>query len=211
MYVVVSYNVLNSHVLDFGAVENVYVLITFIFLKNFHVFRFLAMASDTKPRGPIAAMYNSPGPASYQLRPTIGAVEHSKSSTHRQMPSYSIAGRPKGGDTDKSPGPCYNLPPGYNHKGASGIPSYSLAPRAKDLSMDSIPGPDKYDDSPCTDKVKRKAPAYSFGLKTDAHSKNNNPGKGLLSVSLLIHFFIIIPFDIGQFYFILSHKSDFCL
>ena len=48
--------------------------------------------SETKPRGPIAAQYHSPGPI-YNLPGLVGGNNHDPRSVHEQKPAYSFGTR----------------------------------------------------------------------------------------------------------------------
>jgi len=95
------------------------------------------MATETKPRGPIAAEYSSPGPA-YGLPRLVGAKEHDPRSTKQRGPAYSFGTRHAAFTTDSSPGPCYYPDPKFGNKGADGAPKYSIYSRSKDSTLDKI-------------------------------------------------------------------------
>ena len=129
----------------------------------------------TKPRGPIAAMYSSPGPA-YALPPTVGKTGHDPRSTKQIMPAYSFGLRHGAWKDEAGPGPSYYPNPKYLRDGKDGTPAYSLYSRQKDLACMITPGPGAYQPEKTTNVVKYKDPAYSFGLKTETRSSDNTPG-----------------------------------
>ncbi|XP_063719286.1 ciliary microtubule associated protein 1A-like isoform X1 [Symsagittifera roscoffensis] len=132
----------------------------------------------TRPRGPIAAMYSSPGPC-YQLRSVVGAEDHCNSK--RKLPSYSIAGRGKQFTDDCSPGPKYN-PDGMTNKGKAGAPQPSISGRHADMQQWMTPSPDKYGVDGATKQVYRNAPQYSIGGRTKQSKSDNTPSPNAYSL-----------------------------
>ena len=63
----------------------------------------------TRPRGPIAAMYSSPGPV-YQLPTLTGARTHDPRSVHGRGPTWLFGIRHGKLTEDCSPGPATLLP-----------------------------------------------------------------------------------------------------
>lgn len=87
----------------------------------------------TKPRGPIAAMYSSPGPC-YALPGLVGQPRHDPRSVHNKGPAYPFGVRHGKFADDCSPGPAY-LPNSKIFKdGMDGTPHYSLYGRKRDLT-----------------------------------------------------------------------------
>jgi len=82
----------------------------------------------TKPRGPIAAMYSSPGPC-YGLPGLVGQQHHDPRSSHCRGPAYPFGVRHTGLTCDSSPGPCYLPDPKTYRNGRDGSPRYSLSVR----------------------------------------------------------------------------------
>uniref|UniRef100_A0A493TGX9 Outer dense fiber of sperm tails 3B n=1 Tax=Anas platyrhynchos platyrhynchos TaxID=8840 RepID=A0A493TGX9_ANAPP len=91
-----------------------------------------------RPRGPIAALYSSPGPK-YGLPTNVGYRLHDPS-RHR-APAYSFGARLAQHPDDRSPGPAYMLPPRTTAKGKDGTPAYSIYGRPRDLEPFRTPGP----------------------------------------------------------------------
>lgn len=133
--------------------------------------------TTTKPRGPIAAMYSSPGPA-YQLPTLVGKPDHDPRSTKVVEPAYSFGVKHKADAEQTGPGPAYNPDPKFLRTGKDGNPSYSLYSRPKDLTSHRTPGPGNYviNKKEVTDMMRPKEPAFSFGLKTELRGSDANPG-----------------------------------
>ncbi|PAA83674.1 hypothetical protein BOX15_Mlig011674g1, partial [Macrostomum lignano] len=127
----------------------------------------------TKPRGPIAAMYSSPGPK-YMLPSLVGQPHHDPRSVHNRGPAYPFGLRHGKFKDESSPGPCY-LPLTYRD-GKDGSPHYSLYGRPKDGTLFSAPGPGAYKPESTNKEVYSRAPAYSFGLRHHQFRTDNTPG-----------------------------------
>lgn len=117
-----------------------------------------------KPRGPIAALYGSPGPK-YALpaligtktelflkpetfircdkRPFVffckGISQHDP--TKFKAPVFSFGARHKEANTNCSPGPRYLIPSNITRKGRNGAPAFSIHGRPKQLQLFRVPGP----------------------------------------------------------------------
>lgn len=129
----------------------------------------------TKPRGPIAAMYSSPGPK-YMLPSLVGQPHHDPRSVHTRGPAYPFGLRHGKFSDDSSPGPCY-LPQAKTYRdGKDGTPHYSLYSRPKDGTLFSAPGPGAYKPETTNKEVYSRAPAYSFGLRHHQFRTDNTPG-----------------------------------
>ncbi|KAL8613681.1 hypothetical protein ACOMHN_029773 [Nucella lapillus] len=99
----------------------------------------------TVPRGPIAAMYTSPGP-SYALPGLCGHVNtpHDPRSQHNRQPAYSFGKKPPLPPLGCSPGPKYYPNPKMNRNGMDGTPQYTLHTRHAELTSFKTPGPAAY-------------------------------------------------------------------
>uniref|UniRef100_A0A667ZN91 Tripartite motif containing 35-30 n=1 Tax=Myripristis murdjan TaxID=586833 RepID=A0A667ZN91_9TELE len=139
-----------------------------------------------KPRGPIAALYSSPGPK-YALPGLTGqySPEHSGKSVYSSAPAYSLSGRSKDFGNDQTPGPAaYMLPAVLGPKAVttSTAPNYSLCGRSKIGSfhedLQKTPGPGAYKViDPTT--YKYKAPQYSIiGRNSISGDSTKKPGPG---------------------------------
>ena len=129
----------------------------------------------TKPRGPIAAMYSSPGPC-YALPGLMGQKLHDPRSVHYKAPSY-IFGIRHGKFSDEcSPGPCYSLNPKMFRNGQDGTPHYSLYGRQRDYTAFKTPGPGTYSPEHSGASASLQAPCYSFGTRHRQRRSDNTPG-----------------------------------
>jgi len=128
----------------------------------------------TKPRGPIAAMYSSPGPC-YGLPGLVGQPNHDPRSVHYRGPAYPFGVRHGKWREDASPGPCY-LPDSKTYRdGRDGTPHYSLYSRSKDARTDQVPGPGAYKPESAGANSKYMPPAYSFGTRHKHRSTDKTP------------------------------------
>ncbi|XP_046560566.1 outer dense fiber protein 3-like [Haliotis rubra] len=128
----------------------------------------------TKPRGAIAAMYTSPGPA-YGLPKLIGQNTHDPRSSHIKQPSYSFGVRHGKFWDDCSPGPCYYPDTKVNRDGMDGTPHYSLYGRQQDAKSFKTPGPGVYNPEQVGPSAKFRHPQYSFGMRQRYRRTDNNP------------------------------------
>ena len=87
----------------------------------------------TKPRGPVAAMYSSPGPC-YALPGLVGQIGHDPRSVHFKGPAYAFGIRHGKFSDDCSPGPCYFPDAKIYRDGRDGTPHYSLYGRHQELT-----------------------------------------------------------------------------
>ncbi|XP_043980439.1 outer dense fiber protein 3-B isoform X1 [Gambusia affinis] len=118
-----------------------------------------------RPRGPIAALYGSPGPK-YSLPGLIGASQHDP--TKCKAPMFSFGARHEEVNTNCSPGPRYLIPSNMTRKGRSKMPAFSLLGRPKQLQMSHVPGPGQYSPERSGKMTIRSAPAYSlYGRRRD--------------------------------------------
>uniref|UniRef100_A0A1I8ISE8 Outer dense fiber protein 3-like n=1 Tax=Macrostomum lignano TaxID=282301 RepID=A0A1I8ISE8_9PLAT len=129
----------------------------------------------TKPRGPVAAMYSSPGPK-YGLPGLVGQPHHDPRSVHNRGPAYQFGMRHGKFSDDSSPGPCYLPGARIFRDGKDGTPQYSLYGRPKDGTMFSAPGPGAYKTDNTNKEIYSKAPAYSFGVRHMEFRTDNTPG-----------------------------------
>ncbi|XP_067945922.1 ciliary microtubule associated protein 1A-like [Watersipora subatra] len=128
----------------------------------------------TKPRGPIAAMYSSPGPC-YALPGLVGQPRHDPRSVHYKGPAYPFGVRHGKFADDCSPGPAY-LPNAKIFKdGMDGTPHYSLYGRKKDLTSFKTPGPGSYKPESTGQTGYYRHPAYSFGTRHRNRRSDNTP------------------------------------
>ena len=124
----------------------------------------------TKPRGPVAAMYNSPGPC-YGLPTLVGHEKHDPRSVHTKGPAYPFGMRTKKDGDSCGPGPCH-YPDKVYRSGKDGTPRYSMAFRQQELRGLQTPGPGAYS----VGNEKPTSVSYSFGRRHHDPSADNTPG-----------------------------------
>lgn len=137
----------------------------------------------TKPRGPIAAMYSSPGPC-YGLPGLVGQQSHDPRSDHVRQPAFPFGIRHGKFKDDCSPGPQYNPNPKYTKKGPDGTPHYSLYSRQKDLVRHGNPGPGAYSPEAAGQTAHYKAPTFIFGIRHRHKRTDNTPGIFLVPLEI---------------------------
>ena len=131
---------------------------------------------ETKPRGPIAAQYKSPGPV-YNLPGLVGKREHDPRSVHEEGPAYSFGVRHGKWKDDASPGPIYLPDLKYSRYGQDFSPRFSIHGRPRDISGSTkTPGPGAYSPEKVPVLESPRAPSYSFGARTKSRSQDKNPG-----------------------------------
>uniref|UniRef100_A0A3Q0QP28 Tripartite motif containing 35-30 n=1 Tax=Amphilophus citrinellus TaxID=61819 RepID=A0A3Q0QP28_AMPCI len=115
-----------------------------------------------KPKGPIAALYGSPGPK-YALPGLTGVSKHDP--TKYKAPVFSLGARPKEVNTNLSPGPIYMIPSNITREGQSGTPAFSLHSRPKEPKFFKPPGPGQYSPDHSEKLTFRSAPVtFVFGV-----------------------------------------------
>ncbi|XP_054703602.1 outer dense fiber protein 3B isoform X2 [Grus americana] len=126
-----------------------------------------------RPRGPIAALYGSPGPK-YGLPTNVGYRLHDPS--RGRAPAYSFGVRTGGRQDERSPGPAYLLPPGTTAKGQDGTPAFSIYGRPRDLPPIHTPGPGCYSPERAGRLAFPSAPACSLRSRTQQGTSHQTPG-----------------------------------
>ncbi|XP_006033664.1 outer dense fiber protein 3B isoform X2 [Alligator sinensis] len=126
-----------------------------------------------RPRGPIAALYSSPGPK-YGLPTNVGYQLHDPS--RFRAPAYSFGLRRFQQEDDCSPGPAYMLPAKTTMKGKDGTPAYSIHGRPRDLQSFRTPGPGRYYPEKAGKWAFPTAPIYSLASRTKEFSNDQTPG-----------------------------------
>lgn len=132
------------------------------------------MATQTIPRGPIAAMYSSPGPC-YALPGLCGQPRHDPRSVHNRGPAYAFGQRFGKFKDDCSPGPCHLPEAGYTRYGRNGVAQYSLYSRPCDLKMHKTPGPGAYSPEHSGPNAYYRHPAYTLGSRFKHRGTDNTP------------------------------------
>ncbi|XP_006633801.1 ciliary microtubule associated protein 1B [Lepisosteus oculatus] len=126
-----------------------------------------------RPRGPIAALYSSPGPK-YALPGTTGTVYHDP--RKYKAPAFSFGSRHCQFSNDCSPGPGYLVPPNITRIGRDGTPAYSVYGRPRDLVLFQTPGPGRYSPERSGKSAYYSAPAYSLSARTKGFRNDQTPG-----------------------------------
>jgi len=135
----------------------------------------------TKPRGPIAAMYSSPGPC-YGLPGLVGQQEHDPRSLYCRGPAFHFGIRHSGLTCDSSPGPCYLPDSKLCRDGRAGSPGYSLSARHRPRTTFQTPGPAAYSPESSAPTARQpSAPAYSFGTRHRHQNRSSDftPGTSI--------------------------------
>jgi len=128
----------------------------------------------TKPRGPIAAMYRSPGPC-YPLPGLVGQNTHDPRSVHYKGAAYSFGIRHGKWKDDCSPGPCYYPSAKVYRDGTDGTPHYSLYGRPREAGAYKTPGPGAYSPEHAGPSAQPRHPSYSFGDRHRHRKTENTP------------------------------------
>lgn len=135
------------------------------------------MYNYTKPRCPVAAVYNSPGPC-YGLPPLVGRQNHDPRSVHRRGPAYAFGHRDIRWETGCSPGPCYAFRSDVLATGVADSPRYSLYGRLKEPEPFNGPGPGAYKLEKAGNGDGRRRPAaYSIAGRIADKVPDTTPGR----------------------------------
>jgi hypothetical protein len=137
----------------------------------------------TVPRGPISAMYSTPGPA-YALPGLIGNKEHDPRSPFNKAASYSFGLKSGKFKDECSPGPAYNPNSRITREGKDGTPAYSLYSRHADNNKINTPGPGNYkpEDKRVMETAYNKQPSYTFGSRHKYRGSDNTPAPNYYSL-----------------------------
>ncbi|KAG8515720.1 Outer dense fiber protein 3, partial [Galemys pyrenaicus] len=127
-----------------------------------------------RPRGPIMALYSSPGPK-YLIPPTTGFVKHTP--TKWRAPAYSFRGAPMLLAENCSPGPRYSVNPKILRTGNDLGPAYSILGRYHTKTL-LTPGPGDYFPERSTKHVFDAAPSHSISARTKTFRVDSTPGPG---------------------------------
>ncbi|KAL3884126.1 hypothetical protein ACJMK2_030348 [Sinanodonta woodiana] len=139
----------------------------------------------TKPRGPIAAMYSSPGPC-YALPGLVGQKTHDPRSVHTKQPAFPFGIRHGKFADDCSPGPRYLPDSKILRDGKDGTPHYSLYSRPKDGTQFKTPGPGSYSPEHSGPTAQFRHPQYSFGIRHRNRRTDNTPAANSYSLPFMI-------------------------
>uniref|UniRef100_A0A3Q3DHW1 Ciliary microtubule associated protein 1B n=1 Tax=Hippocampus comes TaxID=109280 RepID=A0A3Q3DHW1_HIPCM len=128
-----------------------------------------------RPRGPIAALYSSPGPK-YALPSLTGSTLHDP--TKHKAPSFSFRAHYDISTQETSPGPKHLIPSNITKNGRDGTPAFSFGSRPKDAVRAQVPAPNHYH-LESSDKVTyHTSPSYTLSgrWKQVAQSNQTTPG-----------------------------------
>ncbi|XP_025030969.1 outer dense fiber protein 3B [Python bivittatus] len=126
-----------------------------------------------RPRGPIAALYSSPGPK-YGLPTNVGYQQHDPS--RYRAPAYSIGSRRFQTLESCSPGPSYMVPTNMTMRGKDWIPAFSIYGRPRDVAPFRTPGPGRYSPEKAGKLAYPNAPNYSLASRTKDFHNDQTPG-----------------------------------
>ncbi|XP_072551595.1 ciliary microtubule associated protein 1B [Salminus brasiliensis] len=126
-----------------------------------------------KPRGPIAALYGSPGPK-YALPGVTGMNFHDP--RKRKAPGFSFGTRHRQFSPSCSPGPGHLVPSNITRVGRDGTPAYSLYSRPKDPQLFQTPGPGRYSPERAGMITYYSSPAYSLSGRSKGFRRDQSPG-----------------------------------
>ncbi|OAF66111.1 Outer dense fiber of sperm tails protein 3 [Intoshia linei] len=143
------------------------------------------MSEPTKPRGPIAAMYSSPGPC-YLLPSVIGKTNHDPRSTHKNAPAFPFGIKHGEWRNDCSPGPCYAIQPKLYREGYDGAPKYSIYGRNGYKHKVNNPGPGVYSPEKTGFHGYNTPPAYSFGSRHEYMKSDQTPAASKYTLPSMI-------------------------
>ena len=131
----------------------------------------------TRPRGPIGAMFRSPGPC-YGLPGLIGQSEHDPRSVHFKGPAFSFGTKHGKFKDECSPGPSFWPAKKVYRTGVDGTPRFSMYSRPKsDGASFMTPGPAAYSPEKAGPSSHYHHPAYRFGSKQEMGKVFVTPGK----------------------------------
>ncbi|ESO99032.1 hypothetical protein LOTGIDRAFT_174033 [Lottia gigantea] len=128
----------------------------------------------TKPRGPIAAMYTSPGPC-YGLPNLTGVSAHDPRSNHFRKPAFSFGIRHGKVRDDCSPGPCYLPNSKMSRSGKGGMPEFSLYSRNREPTVFRTPGPGAYKPENAGKSSRRSRPGYTLSGRPKNRKTDHTP------------------------------------
>lgn len=136
----------------------------------------------TKPRGPVGAMYSSPGPI-YMLPPLVGERNHDMRSTHPKAPAYSLAKPLKELGSERSPGPAaYAQNSKLKNTGEAASPKYTITGIPKTLKFGEGPGPADYNVEPGKNLVFPGSPSHFIGQRLPGRRTDDTPAPNAYSL-----------------------------
>ncbi|XP_066245106.1 ciliary microtubule associated protein 1A-like isoform X3 [Euwallacea similis] len=136
--------------------------------------------TPTKRRGPIAAEYNSPGPACVSLPSYIG--KKPLEAKTGSAPAYSFGAKANAKLESIGPGPGQYNVTGLSAKGKDTPPALSLHSRPKEPKPDNFPAPGDYNPDKAEKVTHEHSPQYTFGLKTNVGKPADTPAPNVYSI-----------------------------
>ncbi|KAM6161566.1 ciliary microtubule associated protein 1B isoform 3-T3 [Erethizon dorsatum] len=137
-----------------------------------------------RPRGPIAALYSSPGPK-YKLPPNTGFLLHDPS--RPRAPAFTFGMRLPAPQTTCGPGPGYLVPPRMTARGPDGGPAYSIQGRLRHSAPFRTPGPGKYFPERAGNATYPSAPRHTIAPRNwGVRSWQQTPGPGAYTMPSLL-------------------------
>ncbi|XP_038612793.1 outer dense fiber protein 3B isoform X2 [Tachyglossus aculeatus] len=131
-----------------------------------------------RPRGPIAALYGSPGPK-YLLPPSTGHPLHDP--TRARAPAFSFGWRLPPRDQPRSPGPAYLLPARLTVRGRDGAAAFSIHGRPRAPPTFRTPGPGSYSPERAAPFAYPRPPGHSMAARTRDFQTDQTPGPAAYS------------------------------
>uniref|UniRef100_A0A672ZG34 Uncharacterized protein n=2 Tax=Sphaeramia orbicularis TaxID=375764 RepID=A0A672ZG34_9TELE len=132
-----------------------------------------------RPKGPIAALYGSPGPK-YALPGLTGGERHDP--TKYKAPVFGFGTRHELPSFNCSPGPMYLVPANVSKTGRDGTPAFSLHSRPRSPKVSQTPGPGHYCPERSGKSIFRSCPAYSLCGRSKDMSCDKTPGPASYSL-----------------------------
>ncbi|XP_038612792.1 outer dense fiber protein 3B isoform X1 [Tachyglossus aculeatus] len=127
-----------------------------------------------RPRGPIAALYGSPGPK-YLLPPSTGHPLHDP--TRARAPAFSFGWRLPPRDQPRSPGPAYLLPARLTVRGRDGAAAFSIHGRPRAPPTFRTPGPGSYSPERAAPFAYPRPPGHSMAARTRDFQTDQTPAR----------------------------------
>lgn len=131
--------------------------------------------TPTKPRAPIAAEFQTPGPGYCDIPSLIG----------QETPKFTMSGRPEHKEGTTSPSPSDYNTRKLTSRGRDESPQISMAGRARENRPYITPAPCSYE--PHDQVLNESPPHYSFGRKLDTAQPSNVPAPNAYSVPKVVN------------------------
>ncbi|RWS16504.1 outer dense fiber protein 3-like protein [Dinothrombium tinctorium] len=129
--------------------------------------------TPTKRRGPIAAEFNTPGPAAFTLPSTFGP--NCNDARKAKPPAYSFGIKYDEKHDIATPGPGEYTVDGVTKSGKDWSRSAFISPRFKEPEPFKTPAPGAYNPEKSFIVVKEQSPSYTFGVKVEENERDLTP------------------------------------